>query len=132
MGLSGEEEKEEAGKKKTVKLKFTTVRREHTPNLLNEQSKLSTPSAQSLFVLFSCIVFTYMVRPSCFSFSLKGRTRMTTRTLSSPGDDEAGGFAMDDVKEDDDEALAGGIAKNEVGGWRLAKAKIAPLCDCDG
>lgn len=42
-----------------------------------------------------------MVRPSCFSFSLKGRTRMTTRTLSSPGDDDADGLGMDNADDED-------------------------------
>jgi len=63
-----------------------------------------------------------MVHPSCFSFSLKGRTRMTTRTLSSLGEDEVGSFAMEEENEDDDEAMARAICE-VLDGWRLAQSK---------
>lgn len=66
-----------------------------------------------------------MVWPSCFSFSLKGRTRMTTRTLSSPGKDGVASFGKDDEEKEDDDA----IEKSQQGGvggvWHRRKL---PCC----
>lgn len=49
---------------------------------------------------FPRVAFTYTTRSSCFSFSFKGRTRITTRTLSSPGEDGTDVLCMDDEKDD--------------------------------
>ena len=103
-------------------------KRHKTKTKLAPIKKRRRLSMHSVPPLPTCLVFTYMVRPSCFSFSLKGRTRMTTRTLSSPGEEGVNSLGIYEENDDDDEAMAGGNVQSEVGGVSHRGEKCPGSC----